>query len=236
MKWTWRWIMRDGLRGPAFINTVQLVQLLSLSLLFVGYLQKKNPARFSNSGLNSISLNKLRPDWTPGEHQLNTFFLFSFFFFRLTGRTKTETSCPEVRGKISRTTLDCIMRGTRSNCINPRFKFMLKLHRSSKLGYYTVVLTLFRRQFVLCQFLKLVRNNCNKWRREFPISCEILNSDLQIRIPPYLRKLHSRNIVQTKYFATRYCVGREKRRGANFDHFFLLDLRNIFRNRSPVEN
>lgn len=54
--------MRDGLRGPAFINTVQLVQLLSLSLLFVGYLQKKNPARFSNSGLNSISLNKLRPD------------------------------------------------------------------------------------------------------------------------------------------------------------------------------
>lgn len=62
MKWTWRWIMRDGLRGPAFINTVQLVQLLSLSLLFVGYLQKKNPARFSNSGLNSISLNKLRPD------------------------------------------------------------------------------------------------------------------------------------------------------------------------------
>lgn len=56
--------MRDGLRGPAFINTVQLVRSLSLSLslLFVGYLQKKNPARFSNSGLNSISLNKLRPD------------------------------------------------------------------------------------------------------------------------------------------------------------------------------
>lgn len=45
--------MRDGLRGPAF-NTVQPFSL-SLSLLFVGYLQKKNPARFSNSGLNSIS-------------------------------------------------------------------------------------------------------------------------------------------------------------------------------------
>lgn len=43
MKWTWRWIMRDGLRGPAF-NTVLLVR--SLSFLFVvGYLQKKNPAR-----------------------------------------------------------------------------------------------------------------------------------------------------------------------------------------------